>query len=740
MAERSFPARPISAALAAMIVLSSCSLLPPGMRSEAGKTKAEPAAEPAAQVAFGPAPPGPPAGAKSPAATPDSPPLETKLYKGTGTFLNPSPPRPPPPPGPEEASLNFEGLDVREVAKVILGDYLKQSYTVHPAVAGTVTFRTVKPIPIKDLLPTLEMLLRQNNAAVVREEGIYKIVPIAQVRGSVTPQLGGSSLPLPQGFGVVVVPVKFVGAREMARLLEPFAPEGSVRVDEVRNLVILAGNQRELRHLIDSVELFDVDWLAGYSVGLFPLRGADVKSIVGDLDKVFGPAAASPLAGIVRVVPIERLNALLVITTQPRYLEMAKTWIDRIDQTGGTSGGVRFYVYQVRNGKAENLAQLLGDLFATRRTTTTTPTLAPGSRPTEIRSAPFGQTAPPAQTTTTSITPGAASAAFQMPGAAGTTASEVRVIADKDTNSLLILSTPADYETIESALRRLDIVPRQVLVEVLLAEVSLTDSMNLGLEWYISTRNNTRGQLNLGGLPATPTGVPPIPSGGAFQLVNFSGTEVRAVLNALGRDGKSQILATPQIMVLDNQKAQIKVGDRISVQTQTQTGVSTGTGVLNSYQYLETGILLAVTPRINSGGLVTLEVNQEVSVPDPTSVSATNPNPTVNSRSAQTTVVIASGESIVLAGLIQENNTKSTSGLPLLSKIPILGAAFGSQGFRRTRTELVLIITPRIVSDSRQAQDVTDELRKKLPALEQLLPKPDRNRPDIPLASPEAIK
>jgi len=454
-----------------------------------------------------------------------------------------------------------------------------------------------------------------------------------------------------------------------------------------------------------------------------------VKSLVADLDKVFGTAAQSPLAGIVRVIPIERLNALLVVTTQPKYLEMARTWIDRIDQAGTTSGGTRFYVYQVKNSKAETLAQLIGDLFSSRRTTVSAPTLAPGARPAQLTSSTFGQITPPTAPST-----GSTSATFSLPGANGTTANEVRVIADKDTNSLLILATPADYDTIENALRQLDVVPRQVLVEVLLAEVTLTDNLSLGLDYYIHTRNNTSGSLNIGGALGTagPTGA--VPGFNGLQLINFSGAEVRAVLNALGSDGKAKILASPQIMVLDNQKAQIKVGDRISVQTSAQTGVSTGTGVLNSFQYLETGVLLAVTPRINSGGLVTLDVDQEVSVPDPNSTSASNPNPNVNSRSAQTSVVVHSGQSIVLGGLINDQINTSSSGIPLLSKIPVLGALFGTQGYQHTRTELVLIITPRIISDSQQARDATLELSNKLPALKGLLPKPA----DLPIPPPDA--
>ncbi|MEO7741780.1 MAG: type II secretion system secretin GspD [Usitatibacter sp.] len=665
----------------------------------------------------------------APAAAPATDP---KLYPGSGNFVRQAPIAPPIPPGPEEASLNFESLDVREVAKVILGDYLKQSYTVHPQVTGTVTFRTVRPISMKDLLPTLEMLLRQNNASVVVEEGIYKILPINAVRGSVSPQLGGSPRPIPAGFSVLVIPLKYVGAREMLRLLEPFAADNTVRVDEARNLVIIAGSQRELKHLVDTIDLFDVDWLAGYSIGLFPIKGADVKLLVGDLEKVFGAAAQSPLAGVVRVIPIERMNAVLVVTTQARYLEMAKTWVERIDQAGGGGTGNRIFVYQVRNSKAENLAQLIGDLFASRRTTTTTPTLAPGSRPAEIRTAPFGQPQPPAaQTTTTTATPGAGAATFQM-GGVGSSSAEVRVIADKDTNSLLIVAAQADYEVVLDALKKLDVVRRQVLVEVLLAEVTLRDGLEFGIDWFISGRNdNNNGTLSTNGLlPALRTDA--VARVGGLQLINLSGGEVRAVLKALGRDGKTKVLASPQIMVLDNEKAEIKIGDRISVQTLTQTGVNVGT--TNSYSYLETGVLLAVTPRINSGGMVTLDISQEVSAPGDTPTG--NPNPNVATRSAKTAVVVASGDSIVLGGLIRENSSRSTSGLPLLSKIPILGGIFGSQTLSRERTELVMMVTPKIVNDVSQARQVTEELRLRLPTLEGMLPKGPGPGAPLPPAAP----
>ena len=702
-------------AAGAVLALSACSFLPPSLR-HAGIEKPLPEAAQAAAAEAA-------ASDVAKKADPAAPGAETvKLYPGSGRFTTIPVPKPDTGKASEEASLNFEGADVREVAKVILADYLKESYTIDPQVTGTVTFRTVRPIAMKDLLPTLEMLLRQNNAAVVREEGLYKVLPITKVRGSVSPTLGAPYMPvIPPGFSVVVVPLKYVGAKEMERLLAPFASDNTVRVDEARNLVVLAGNQREIRHLIDTIELFDVDFLAGYSVGVFPLKGADVKIVMQDLEKVFGAGAPNPLAGAVRVIPLERLNALLVVTVNPKYLETAATWIARLDQIGGTSGGSRVYVYQVRNGKAENLAQLVSDLFASRRTTTSAPTLAPGQRPTEIRSAPFGQPQPTPQTTTTTVTPGTGATTFSLPGGVGVTQSEVRVIADKDTNSLVIVATAGDYEVIESALKKLDVIRRQVLVEVMLAEVTLTDDLSFGIDWFLTARNNTTGTLNtLGALPATRTGTVAAFAPG-LQLVNLTGGEVRAVLRAFGEDNRAKILASPQVMVLDNEKAEIKVGDRISVQTQTQSGTTT-TGVINSFQYLETGILLAVTPRINSGGLVTLEVNQEVSEANKSSITAANPNPDVSTRNAKTSVVVASGESIVLGGLIRETRTFDSTGIPLLSKIPIIGAAFGSQTYNRVRTELVLVITPKIVNDPAQARQVTEELRLRMPSLRGSLP------------------
>jgi general secretion pathway protein D len=663
-------------------------------------------------------------------AAPEAP--VPRIFQGTGNFVKQAPPAPPVPAGPEEFSLQFESTDIRAIVQTIMGDYMRESFTIHPSTAGTATIRFSRPVSRKDLIPILEMLLRQNGQVMIREEGIYKIQPSGLgIRGATTPQVGVNATALPAGYSVQIVQLKFVGVVDMKRILEPYAVDAatSVKSDDIRNLLILSGTQRELKHLLDIVDLFDVDFLSGYSVGLFPMS-TDVKALAGDLDRIFGTAAQSPLAGIVRIIPIERMNGLLVVTTQPRYLEEAKKWIERLDKSQGGSGGVRLNVYPVQHGKADKLAQLLGEVYGNRSGSTSQPTLAPGQRPAQLNTPaqPTGLPVQPAQP----ATPAQAASAFSGSGSA--VSKDLRVIADIENNALLVLASPADYETIQIALKQLDVPRRQVKVEVLVAEVALTDNLKFGIEWFIKSRPGVVGALrNRTGasailpslLPQTPT-LPAatdsrslVPTSPGLQLIDVVGGDVRAVLQALGEDGKSQTLSTPNVTVLDNEKASINVGDQISVDTGTTTG--TGGVTQTSRSYISTGVILEVTPRINAGGRVTLEINQEISTVPPGTAPGTNPN--IATRKAKTTVNVASGETMVLAGLIKNDSSSGSQGLPLLSKIPILGGLFGTQSISKNRSELVILITPVVISNSDDSRAVMEELRKKLPGLQSAFPK-----------------
>jgi general secretion pathway protein D len=302
---------------------------------------------------------------------------------------------------------------------------------------------------------------------------------------------------------------------------------------------------------------------------------------------------------------------------------------------------------------------------------------------------------------------------------------DVRIIADKDNNALLILAAPADYESIESALRKLDIAVRQVLVEVTIAEVTLTDELTYGLEWYFN-RGNGKALLDTG-----TQGIGPLIPGFSYSWL---ATDYGAVLNALAKDSKVKIVSSPHITVADNQKAKIQVGDQVPTLSQTQSVEGSAVGIINSVQYTETGVLLTVTPRVNAGGQVTMEINQEVSNATQTTTSSID-SPTIQKRNATSTVTVASGETIILAGLITEQKDNGNQGLPLLSKIPLIGGLFGTQNWKDNRTELIILITPHVLFNAPDAAAITDEYRKRLSGLESML-----KSVELPAPAPAAVK
>ncbi|MEP7183630.1 MAG: type II secretion system secretin GspD [Betaproteobacteria bacterium] len=673
-----------------------------------------------------------------------------KIFKGTGIVVKGQTPGGGLPPGPAVTQagggvvLNFEGAELREVVRNILGDILNESYTIDPAVGGQVTIRTATGIP-RDALPaTVEMLLRMNGAAMVKEGGIYKIVPGAAVlRGNLAPQLGNSQRALPQGYSVQIVPLRYVGVREMLRLLEPFAKDAqAIRPDELRNLLVLAGTELELRHLLDAIDMFDVDFMSGMSAGVFTLQSADVKTVMAEFDKVFGDRNASPLSGILKIVPIERMNALLVITPQPAYLEEARKWIERLDR-GGSGDGQRFYVYTLQNQRAERLAPLLQQAFTGRVTpgaAPAPPTLAPGTPVGTIVSPPVftpgGINAPapaPAPAPAASGVAGGlanAQTAAAIARAAGEGLGIVRniqAVADKDMNTILIVATAAEYSVIEAALKKLDQPSRQVLVEITIAEVALTDDFKFGVEWYFTNGGRSTGGLFAAGtnpgLPASATTTPNTGTVGLLPKVpgfnwllagGFPGG-IQAALTLLGTAGNTRVIANPHIAALDNQKATIKVGNKIPINQQTVVGGTTST-VTTTAQYIDTGVLVALTPHINAGGLVQLDVQAEVSIPG--TVANVGDAPPINTRSIQSLLSVQSGSTMVMGGLITDTKGQSSSGLPLLSKIPILGGLFGQQEIKNDRTELVLFITPRVMDTESEMRGVMEDLRRRMERLD----------------------
>nr|WP_067294619.1 type II secretion system secretin GspD [Marinobacterium profundum] len=625
----------------------------------------------------------------------------TELYGGNGIFFDiGSDDKGAPVEG--DITFNFQGAEISEVVKTILGDILQANYILDDQVRGVVNMQTSRPISRDALVPTLEKLLQVNGAALIDRNGLYEVVPIDSVNGGAISLRG--HLSADRGYQILVVPLRYIGAQEMLKILEPLKPrQGMMEADERRNLLVLGGTQGELVSLRDTVKTFDVDQLQGMSVGLFRLQSVDAEVLVAELGAIFGDGADGPLAGMVRFMPIERLNALLVITAQRKYLSDAKTWITRLDRSEGAQG-LGMYVYYVQNGRAENMADMLGQLFDGQRRNRQ-------AREAEAARKPVAATAaaPDADADGT-VTRAEASAS-----PANIDVGEVSIIADNENNALLIMASPGDYDKVHKAIQKLDVLPLQVLVEATIVEVSLEDELQYGLQWFFKN-NLGGGARGVGAVGPSPISTAAkVIGSGSYEVI--SGASTRALLNVLAADSRLNVVSSPTLMVLDNHTAEIRVGDQVPIQTSQTTNTSSESNITNTIQYRDTGVLLEVTPRVNAGGMVVLDITQEVNDVDRTTSSGID-SPTIIQRRVNTSVAVQSGETLVLGGLIKENRTYSGEGIPYLRHVPLLGWAFGSRGKSTQRTELVVMITPTAVTDTADAREVTREYRNKLRGLE----------------------
>lgn len=599
-------------------------------------------------------------------------------------------------------ALNFERASIREVVGVVLGDILKQTYIVEPGVEGEVTINSSKPIPRDSLIPTLESLLQTQGAVLYMDEtGGYRVAARSNLKGrGFMPSTSGKIKP---GYNIQVVPLRYIPVAEMQKILEPLAsPDAFVRVDTNRNLLVLAGTSSELSNLLATIRTFDVDVLQGMSVGLYKIKNVEADVVAKNLDALFGESGNSPMAGMVKIMPIEHMNSIMIISASPEYLKEMKSWVDRFDKTGPVAGQ-QLYVYKVQNGNAEHLAEMLSQIFSgkgsSRKKKGTLPSsLAPGLQPATVGD---GESAPST----------AAKPATMLGGSGGSDGvtidpdAEVKIVADKTNNSLMILSSDAMYKQIQEALKRIDIMPMQVQVEATIMEVTLNESMEHGLQWYFRNNGNTFGGLGVGSLGSS------VPGGFSFSL-SGGNNGIEGVLSALARESDVKVISSPSVLVLDNQTAEIRVGDQQPI----FTGSSSQDGVLTqSVQYKDTGVSLTVTPRVNSNGLVQMEVNQDITdVGDEDTVTG---NRSFLQRRIKSSIAVQSGETIVLGGLIRENKSESDAGVPVLKDLPVVGKAFKNYSRSGKRTELLVLITPTAIKDQSGLAKTGQEMRDRMKRL-----------------------
>jgi general secretion pathway protein D len=644
---------------------------------------------------------------------------------------------------PADVTLNFPGVDVHEAAKAILGDILGLNYAVDPSVSGAVTVVTAHPVKKADVFPILEDSLKAANLGLVRRGAVYTIVPIAEAKRQ--PQLVGPDDP---GYGTEAISLHFVSATELKKLLDPMVPENAIsQVDSGRNLMLVTGSAGERSSIRALIRQFDVNWLRGMSFALFVPKHTDSKLIMPELDQVLN-GENSPTAGLVRLLSVERVNGILAISSQPQYLQDVRRWVDMLDREG-EEGGKRLFVYRVQNGRASDLATVLVNAFggggnkAASQAVPTTPR-APN------RPAPIGTFQPPGggggimgAANNTGGGNAVGSSPFDQIGAASSDAlggqgapisgqtlqlgaanETVTLTSDDSNNAIVVYASARDYGIISDALHKLDTQPLQVLIEAAITEVTLTDQLQYGVQWGFQAGNGTVSLSQAQGsttttdsLGNTVTGVP-----GLTYLLTY-GTTITATLNALAGITKVNVLSAPKLVVLNNHTAALEVGQQVPISTGSAVSTDTTSApIVNSIDYRDTGVILKVTPRVNDGGLVLLDISQEVSDVASTT-SSTIDSPTIDERKIASSIAVHDGQTVALGGLITNKHTESSAGIPYLRNIPVLGdVLFNSTDKENDRTELIVLLTPRVIRDESEAQAVTDELRREMSTIEPLAP------------------
>jgi general secretion pathway protein D len=652
--------------------------------------------------------------------------------------------------------MNFDSADIQTVAKSLLGDSLGLNYVIDPRVQGNITLASARPILRKDVLPIFESVLRMSNAAVLHDGNLIKIVPLPEAAG-----VGGATFGAGEpGFGVSIVPLRYTSAAAIAKTAENFLSRpGSVRADQARNVLLIQGPATERRSALDIIATLDVEWLRNQSVGLYPLKSTAPETMIRELERVFDTAEGGQGQGVIKFQPVSRMNAVLAVSRNQKTLERATQWVRRLDRSDPTGTTVR--VYSLRFGNARTLARILNEMFVGRSQgggsdSQTSPT-APGQNATASRLDSLGSgtlsssnPSTPGQSGSTDNSsssgtagrPGAAQAGFDAfskdtdqdgPGGAGAAGSgamprgvfqNVRITADTSTNSIMIYSNQEDYLVIERALATIDRPRLQVAVDAMVAEVTLTDQLQYGVQAYLTSAaasgnsgaNADKGSIGLFNA-AQSTAQTALLSRvlPGYNLVLGSEANPKLVLNALSTLTTVKVLSAPSLSVADNQPAILQVGDQVPITTGSATVLSASNTIVNSITMQNTGIILKVLPHVHPNGSIELEIEQEISnVVNPGGSGSQNLTPTISQRRIHSTISTTSGQTVLLGGLIKEDDEKTVSGVPGIAQIRYLGDLLSNKTDTKTRSEIVVFVTTKLVRNSVDAQVVAEEFRSRL--------------------------
>ena len=574
---------------------------------------------------------------------------------------------------------------------------LKLNYVLDPRVQGVVDIHTFGQMRRSDLMSVLETVLQINGAAIVKTGSVYRILPSQNTRQlplEVRRQPGPSEAPPGESRVLQIVPMNFVPAADMVEVLTPYLSDGGdINHHRTANFLVIADTPDNVVKLLELVRVFDSDVFGGRRVRVYPIENSRATDLALELEGIFAGVAQSE-ESTVRFIPIARLNSILAIGPSKGLLTEVEGWIARLDQPG-LNREIRNFFVKIQNGDAVAIGRLLLQIYGM------------GNQPREGADPSQGGV-------------GAAPEDEQEELIQG----EIKIVADDQNNALIVQCSAQDFEVIEETIRELDRVPRQVLINVKIYEVVLDEELSMGVSAFLQERSKpvvtspsaTTASYGTGGAVSAGLNL-------ATKVLMGDTRELVSFLNAQETRNRSRVLSAPSVIASDNVAANIQVGSQIPILT-SQGVVPGGTGggslFSNTISNRSTGVILNVTPRINAGGWVTLTVQQEVSSPGAPPTAGIQ-SPTINIRSVDTQVTIKNGQTIALGGIISETNGISRNRVPLLGRIPGLGLLFGNTSRKKSRTELIALITPHVIEDIDQASDLTEELKSTLKGLKKEL-------------------
>jgi type II secretion system protein D len=577
-----------------------------------------------------------------------------------------------------DITFNFQNADIKEVLNVILGDVLEINYTLDKRITGQITLRTIGKFYKEEMLNIIQAMLNTNGFALIKSKNIFQVVPIQEARSESKVKNISKIKTSNKEVITQIVPCRHVAPQAIIPTLRGLLTKaGFVIAPNDTHAIIISEKASNMDRLLKVIETFDVPFFAGKAMRFYEIKHADAKTLAKDLELVaqtLGAKTKGPKMDIA-FIPFQDTNKILVATNMPEIFPSIEAWISNIDE-GTREYAPRLYVYKMQHEKAETTVPILTELFKEKITPTTKPGEAAGK---------VSETA-------------------------------MKIIADKNTNSIVVKALPADYQNIKAIIETLDATPQQVLIEAIIAEVTLTDALSHGVEYFFRQNGRTSEGGSISLLPiGVTTGTDPLTGAGTkFFTLN---RDIDAIISLIAAETELEVLSSPHLLVRDEQTASIQVGASEPIRSGTVTG--TGGNVTDQIQYRDTGTILTVTPRIGENQMVTLDIKQEVSDAIETTESSID-SPTFTTRITETSLVIKSGHAIYLGGIIDIKNELKIKKVPLLGDIPIIGNIFKSTDKTKEKTELMILITPYIINTISEADMMTKEFEKKLKAVAEM--------------------